>query len=753
VQTHPGTIYRFGPFEVNAASGELLKNGRRIKLQEQPYRILIALLENPGEVVTREELRSRLWPDDTFVDFDGSLRVAVRKLREVLSDDADDPRYIETVPKRGYRFLVPGRGYQPIGSLQSGDTAQVSLVEGATARSDPPSKAALKPWWLLLFAACLFVFAIGWRFRGALVTPPAWKLSRLTADAGFSDAPAISRDGKLLAYSSDSSMPGERDLYVKQISGGPPIRLTFDGKGNTTPDFSRDGSNIVFRSNRDGGGIYEIPAFGGEMRLLARHGLNPRFSPDGSQVAYWIGGPNVAAGVPGSGAVWVVSAAGGEPQRIGSKFTNARYPIWSPDGKYLLLIGYTSDKVYDKSALDWWLVPTDGGNPIRTGVYDALVRTGVQYDLISTFSDTYLSVPVPSCWLAGTNSVIFSIQNGDTGNLWETSLSPRTGRVSGVFKRLTAGAGNDVDPSCASGDILAFTNMEVVTDVWALPFDLDRGIPRGTLERITEGPAKREHASLSGDGRYVAVASTQSGPLNIWVRDLETGRESHLANSSLGQRFPIISTSGSKIAFSAFDHGHRSVYISAPGGVPQKMCEGCLRATDWSRDEKTLLIFGRSPYQIDTLDIASREQTPVLKHAFYNVLYGHFSPDNRWVSFTARTQPNRSIIAIAPLDGTKPIPESAWIKIAEEGPEDWANWSPDGKTLYYTSARDGHTCLWGQRIDTSSHRPMGEAFAVQHFHGRALYEQGGWSAAGGRIAVVLVDGTNNIWMMSRSTAH
>ena len=107
MQTQPGIVYQFGPFEVNPASGELLKNGRRIKLQEQPYRLLVVLLENCGEVISREELRNRLWPQDTFVDFDGSLRVAVGKLREALDDNADDPRYIETIPKRGYRFLVP----------------------------------------------------------------------------------------------------------------------------------------------------------------------------------------------------------------------------------------------------------------------------------------------------------------------------------------------------------------------------------------------------------------------------------------------------------------------------------------------------------------------------------------------------------------------------------------------------------------------------------------------------------------------
>jgi eukaryotic-like serine/threonine-protein kinase len=107
VQTDPGIVYQFGPFEVNAASGELLKNGRRVKLQELPLRLLIALLENAGEVTSREELRNRLWAGDTFVDFDSSLRVAVGKLREALEDNAEDPRYIETIPRRGYRFLVP----------------------------------------------------------------------------------------------------------------------------------------------------------------------------------------------------------------------------------------------------------------------------------------------------------------------------------------------------------------------------------------------------------------------------------------------------------------------------------------------------------------------------------------------------------------------------------------------------------------------------------------------------------------------
>jgi len=98
---------RFAIFEVDLAAGELRKNGNRIRLQEQPFQILVYLLDRPGEVITREELRQRLWPADTFVDFDHSLNTAVNKLREALGDSASSPRYVETLARRGYRFLAP----------------------------------------------------------------------------------------------------------------------------------------------------------------------------------------------------------------------------------------------------------------------------------------------------------------------------------------------------------------------------------------------------------------------------------------------------------------------------------------------------------------------------------------------------------------------------------------------------------------------------------------------------------------------
>src|SRR5450755_3290049 len=98
---------RFGAFDVDLRSGEVYKHGIRLKLQDQPFRVLALLLEHSGDVVTREELHQKLWPADTFVDFDTGLNSAIKKLRDVLGDSAEEPRYIETLPRRGYRFIAP----------------------------------------------------------------------------------------------------------------------------------------------------------------------------------------------------------------------------------------------------------------------------------------------------------------------------------------------------------------------------------------------------------------------------------------------------------------------------------------------------------------------------------------------------------------------------------------------------------------------------------------------------------------------
>src|ERR1700735_4329056 len=121
--------YRFGPFDLDPNEGTLSRNGVRVRLQDLPYRLLLMLLERRGEIVTREEVRQRLWPENTFVEFDNSLGVAIRKVRDSLNDDAEAPRYVETVPRRGYRFVAPVTMLGPENSTQPEPSSESPAAE------------------------------------------------------------------------------------------------------------------------------------------------------------------------------------------------------------------------------------------------------------------------------------------------------------------------------------------------------------------------------------------------------------------------------------------------------------------------------------------------------------------------------------------------------------------------------------------------------------------------------------------------
>ena len=144
-QSQPPHLVRFSPYEVNLRAGELYREGRKIRLQVQPFHVLAMLLEHPGQVVARKDLQKRLWPEDTFVDFDHSLNTAIKKLRQALDDDKKKPRFIETLPKRGYRFIgavePPTKPPSSV-SLQETDVPPASDVVGRVARLSTHDNAA-----------------------------------------------------------------------------------------------------------------------------------------------------------------------------------------------------------------------------------------------------------------------------------------------------------------------------------------------------------------------------------------------------------------------------------------------------------------------------------------------------------------------------------------------------------------------------------------------------------------------------------
>src|ERR1700681_2263688 len=201
---------RFGVYELDLRAGELRRQGMRIKLQEQPFQLLAQLLEKPGEVVTREELRNRLWPADTFVDFDHSLNAAIRRLRDALGDSAENPRFVETVARRGYRFLAPVSFSNGKGAIQS----QPVAIESA-----PHPAWRFHILWILVGASAVVLVLLGIKLglilaqKHSPVPPRTVQLTANPAD-GRVRAAAISRDGRYLAFSDETGS------YVRQIDNG-----------------------------------------------------------------------------------------------------------------------------------------------------------------------------------------------------------------------------------------------------------------------------------------------------------------------------------------------------------------------------------------------------------------------------------------------------------------------------------------------------------------------------------------------------
>jgi Tol biopolymer transport system component/DNA-binding winged helix-turn-helix (wHTH) protein len=286
-------IWRFGVYEVDVRTVELRRGGTPVKMREQSFRILVHLLERAGEIVTREELRRLLWPSDTFVDFDHSLNTAVMKLRGALGDSADAPLYIETIPKRGYRFIAP---VSPPVDLQSGAnsdgvSASFPVTEATAAQNSASSVpgSSMPGRWRWRTAAVLglfFLAAVGFAaFFLAHHTPASrdenqvsstLQIVPITTAPGDAIFPTFSPDEREIAFAWDGTQRKRYDIYVQLVGSAMPLRLTYSKSGLVGyPAWSPDGREIAFTRCDDGkseGGVYVVPALGGGERKLTTVG-------------------------------------------------------------------------------------------------------------------------------------------------------------------------------------------------------------------------------------------------------------------------------------------------------------------------------------------------------------------------------------------------------------------------------------------------------------------------------------------------
>lgn len=319
---------RFGVFELDLQAGELRRSGIKVKLQEQPFQVLSLLLERPGEVVTREELRDRLWRADTFVDFDHGLNAAIKRLRNALGDSADNPTFVETVARRGYRFLAP------VSAVQSNGHGSVSVPQALPLQAQTLVRRRRR-WVIASLSSTAFVLlGLLLGFILAPREPVPLRVTLLTANPVDDPvrAAAISRDGRYLAFADNNG------FYLRQIDTAEthPVKLP-DGMLATSISWFPDSTHLVvtLTPHRGDSSLWELSALGGEARKLLDDGFGPAVSPDGKSIAF-------IAGKDMRQRIWVAGSGGEQAHVVAGEDGDAFGRLaWSPDNQE---VAYTTAK-------------------------------------------------------------------------------------------------------------------------------------------------------------------------------------------------------------------------------------------------------------------------------------------------------------------------------------------------------------------------------------------------------------------------
>jgi eukaryotic-like serine/threonine-protein kinase len=570
-------------------------------------------------------------------------------------------------------------------------------------------------------------------------SPRGAVLTRLTADAGLNTDPTLSPDSRLLAYASDRSGEGNLDIWVQQVADGEPVRLTRDAADESAPSFSPDGNIIAFRSDRDGGGIYVMPSLGGAPRRITDGGHRPRWSPDGTQIAYWAG-QNMNY-LPFPAEIHIIRSKGGEERAIHPGLPMARWPVWSPDGRHLLFLGARDGG----TEVDWYTVAIDGGTAIASGAGALLKRHG-----LAPWPDTHFT---PAAWSGEGNGVLFAATLGDSTNIWQISVSPG-GTAAGTPRRVTFGAGIETNPSLGAGGKLAYSVLHNNVDLWALPLNTFRG-HGGPLERLTDYPSVDYFPAVSSDGKTLAYMSARAAKADVWLEDLQTRRKT-LAAAQVGfGQHPTIARDGSMLLFGGSKPGGPWFSLPLLAGeaarpsARRQVCDNCWPVDDLSSDGKWLLYSKQPRKVIAVRDMVSGRTSELIRAGPDIIGRARISPDDRWVAFNG----SYDVFLVPFRPEMPPADRPSWIPIAtNENYDGHPQWSLDSRVVYYFSSRDGRFCIWAQRIDPATGRPEGEPFAAAHFHQVRLSLSGvpipmmGMAVATDRIILNLSDMGGNVWM-------
>jgi Tol biopolymer transport system component/DNA-binding winged helix-turn-helix (wHTH) protein len=644
--------YAFGLFEADLKTGELRKNGKRVRIQGQPFRVLAILLEHHGEVVNKEQIQKTLWGDNTTVDFDHSLGIAVNKLRDALGDSADNPRFIETLARRGYRFIAPVKEIRP---------AEIEAKTGPAVSSVAPDVSVQEkqaPFfrWILVLAIAVFCFAIlsVWLW---LRTPPAQIPLRISA---------VTHHGKVLATQLDvenfSAMVVEGGrIYFSQLEEGRPVlaeALTANGEVQdlrlpseiVAPlicSISRDGSRLIVRNH------------------LAREPEQP---------------------------VWIVPTLGGQAQRFGDVL--AHDAAWMPDGQHILYAtgnalfvaqedGQQSQQLITVPGRAFWLRWSPDGKLLRFTVLDP--NTGDpslwEYSTSSRKLRRLLngwSQPSAECcgsWTPDGRAYVFGSTRDGFADIWEM----RGGNLDRNPVKLTNGPLEYRSPATGSAsNRIFFTGVDYRREMLMYSPAAHRFLPLGNNLGATA------LVEYSRDGQWVAWLNASDNTLWRSRADgserLQLTTPSTPALSIFSMRWSPDNHSLALMARKA--GGQWTIYLTdANGGNLQPILEENRGQADpnWSPDGKEI-VFGRVP------DIMSGESQP--KAIFSLNLQSHSGekiPGSDGL-FSPRLSPDGRYIA-ALRSGQKTMmlfdrQTQRWTTLVKDGAADPV-WASNSRAIFY----------------------------------------------------------------------
>jgi Tol biopolymer transport system component/DNA-binding winged helix-turn-helix (wHTH) protein len=668
-------IIRFSTFEVNLHTGELRQKGQKIRLQEQPLQLLAALLERPGELVTREELRSKLWPADTFVDFDHSLNAAVKRLRDALGDSADRPIFVETVARRGYRF---------IGHVEALTASGVSDVNGLKRDTETgliPAKvlptSAYAPWiWKWQFGAVVLAIVVvagvaaGWllwrRAAGSTSSQASITLRRLTTNASERGviSSAISPDGKYLAYSDKTG------VYLRLLSTGELHPLLPTVSDVTFLAWFPDSLQLLASwsippaSKR----LWVLSILGGNPRQLSDEGWSGSVSPDGSQIVFLKGAGFAETGQE----IWLMRANGADQRQLIS-FPQGRLatPVWSPDGRR---IAYLKNKVGPDGEQPWIEVLN--------------LEQGTKRIVLSEPS---LSVWGLS-WLPD-GRLLYALYepppSQNSSNFWAARLDLSTGRLVGTPARITSGDGFVVKPSITGdGKHLVFDRAKPQADVYVAEFSAN-GPRLSTPRRLTLDDSDDTPFDWTVDNKGVLFISDRTGTPNIFRQGIdETTAEMLVVDREKKLQICRLSPDGTQILYSVSanpsDNSQpvRLMRVPIHGGPPQMVLEAtAIGNYECSHTPAAICAFSQEyPKEvvISVFDPAIGKPHEVAKlQAGWN--WG-LSPDGTSIAAYAFGAP-ASRIRLLSLSGqpTRELAVKNWSSFTS------LDWAADSKGLFVTS--------------------------------------------------------------------